>query len=180
MPMPASCRKRRCAGPPTTVKAVHGGRGGKLAEAPAGTNRRLYVENNPIGGVDFAVKTKLLGEIDAYVRAKDPRVRQVMVSLSGSWQAIQILRSEGHRAADIRPLVRLNVSVVVEENGRMETGSHGMGGRTGYDLYLQPETWRAAADEAFRQALVNLGSVPAPAGRDGGRARAGLAGHPAA
>jgi TldD protein len=148
----------------TTVKAVHGGRGGKLAEAPAGTNRRLYVENNPIGGVDFAVKTKLLGEIDAYVRAKDPRVRQVMVSLSGSWQAIQILRSEGHRAADIRPLVRLNVSVVVEENGRMETGSHGMGGRTGYDLYLQPETWRAAADEAFRQALVNLGSVPAPAG----------------
>jgi TldD protein len=91
-------------------------------------------------------------------------VRQVMVSLSGSWQAIQILRSEGHRAADIRPLVRLNVSVVVEENGRMETGSHGMGGRTGYDLYLQPETWRAAADEAFRQALVNLGSVPAPAG----------------
>ena len=66
-------------------------------QAPAGTNRRLYVEDNPIGGVDFAVKTKLLGEIDAYVRAKDPRVRQVMVSLSGSWQAIQILRSEGHR-----------------------------------------------------------------------------------
>src|SRR4029077_5176488 len=87
-----------------------------------------------------------------------------MVSLSGSWQAIQILRGEGHRAADIRPLVRLNVSVVVEENGRMETGGHGMGGRTGYDFYLQPETWRDAADEALRQALVNLGSVPAPAG----------------
>src|SRR5215472_11101573 len=105
-----------------TVKAVHGGRGGTLAAAPAGTNRRLYVDDNPIAGVDFAVKTKLLGEIDAYVRAKDPRVRQVMVSLSGSWHAIQILRGGGERAADIRPLVRLNVTVVVEENGRMETG----------------------------------------------------------
>jgi TldD protein len=147
-----------------TVKAVHGGRGGTLAAAPAGTNRRLYVEDNPIAGVDFAVKTKLLGEIDAYVRAKDPRVRQVMVSLSGSWQAIQILRGSGERAADIRPLVRLNVTVVVEENGRMETGGHGIGGRTGYDLYLKPETWSAAADEALRQALVNLSSVPAPAG----------------
>ena len=147
-----------------TVKAVHGGRGGTLAVAPAGTNRRLYVEDNPIAGVDFAVKTKLLGEIDAYVRAKDPRVRQVMVSLSGSWHAIQILRGGGERAADIRPLVRLNVSVVVEENGRMETGGHGIGGRTGYDLYLKPETWGAAADEALRQALVNLSSVPAPAG----------------
>jgi TldD protein len=147
-----------------TVKAVHGGRGGTLAAAPAGTNRRLYVEDNPIAGVDFAVKTKLLAEIDAYVRARDPRVRQVMVSLSGSWHAIQILRGGGERAADIRPLVRLGVSVVVEENGRMETGGHGTGGRTGYDLYLQPATWRAAADEALRQALVNLSSVPAPAG----------------
>jgi TldD protein len=147
-----------------TVKAVHGGRGGTLAAAPAGTNRRLYAEDNPIAGVDFAVKTKLLGEIDAYVRAKDPRVRQVMVSLSGSWHAIQILRGGGERAADIRPLVRLNVAVVVEENGRMETGGHGIGGRTGYDLYLKPETWGAAADEALRQALVNLSSVPAPAG----------------
>ena len=147
-----------------TVKAVHGGQGGTLAAAPAGTNRRLYVEDNPIAGVDFAVKTRLLGEIDAYVRAKDPRVRQVMVSLSGSWHAIQILCGGGERAADIRPLVRLNVTVVVEENGRMETGGHGIGGRTGYDLYLKPETWGAAADEALRQALVNLSSVPAPAG----------------
>jgi TldD protein len=147
-----------------TVKAVHAGQGGRLAEAPAGTNRRLYVEDNPIGGVDFAVKTGLLAEIDAYVRARDPRVRQVMASIAGSWSAIQILRGDGSRAADIRPLVRLNVSVVVEENGRMETGGYGTGGRTGYDLYLQPATWRAAADEALRQALVNLASVPAPAG----------------
>ena len=147
-----------------TVKAVHAGHGGVLAAPPPGTNRRLYVEDNPIGGVEFAVKTKLLAEIDAYVRAKDPRVRQVMASLSASWQAIQILRGDGSRAGDIRPLVRLNVSVVVEENGRMETGGYGTGGRTGYDLYLQPATWQGAADEALRQALVNLASVPAPAG----------------
>jgi TldD protein len=147
-----------------TVKAVHGGHGGTLAEAPAGTNRRLYVDDNPLGGVEFAAKTSLLAELDAYVRAKDPRVRQVSASLSGSWQAVQILRGDGQRVADIRPLVRLNVSVVVEENGRMESGSYGTGGRTSYEFYMKPETWKAAADEALRQAFVNLSSIPAPAG----------------
>jgi len=147
-----------------TVKAVHGGRSGTLAEAPAGTNRRLYGEDNPLAGVAFTAKTALLADLDAYIRAKDPRVRQVSASLSGSWQAVQILRGDGQRAADIRPLVRLNVSVVVEENGRMESGGYGAGGRTGYEFYLRPETWKAAADEALRQALVNLASVPAPAG----------------
>ncbi len=147
-----------------TVKAVHRGRSGSLADAPVGTNRHLYSDENPLGGVEFAVKTSLLAEIDAYVRARDPRVRQVSCSLSGSWQAVQILRGDGNRVADIRPLVRLNVSVVVEKDGRMESGSYGTGGRVGYDLYLQPSTWKAAADEALRQALVNLSSVPAPAG----------------
>ena len=147
-----------------TVKAVHGGRSGTLAEALSGTNRRLYGDENPLGGVEFAAKTSLLAELDAYVRAKDPRVRQVSASLSGSWQAVQILRGDGQRVADIRPLVRLNVAVVVEENGRMESGSYGTGGRTSYEFYMKPETWKAAADEALRQALVNLSSVPAPAG----------------
>jgi TldD protein len=147
-----------------TVKAVHSGHSGTLAAAPAGTNRRLYVEDNPIAGVDFALKTKLLADIDAYVRAKDPRVRQVMASLSASWQAVQILRGDGSRAADIRPLVRLDVNVVVEENGRMESGGYGTGGRSGYDLYLQPATWKSVADQALRLALVNLASVSAPAG----------------
>jgi TldD protein len=152
---------KRAAG---TVKAVHQGHSGKLAAAPIGTNRHLYTEENPLGGVAFAAKTALLAEIDAYVRARDPRVRQVSASLSGNWQAVQILRGDGDRVADVRPLVRLNVSVVVEENGRMESGGYGTGGRTNYDFYLKPETWRAAADEALRQALVNLSSVPAPAG----------------
>src|SRR5205085_5144681 len=84
--------------------------------------------------------------------------------LSGVWQAVQIIRPDGRRAADIRPLVRLNVAVVVGEGDRMETGSHGAGGRVSYEYYLDPANWRAQVDEALRQALVNLDSVPAPAG----------------
>src|SRR5579862_6416331 len=145
------------------VRAVASGHHGTLAEPPAGTNRALYTEINPLG-VDLAAKTKLLAEIDAYARAKDPRVRQVMASLSGVWQAVQIIRPDGRRAADIRPLVRLNVSIVVGDGDRMETGSHGAGGRVAYEYYLDPANWKAQVDEALRQALTNLGSVPAPAG----------------
>ncbi|MBX6322511.1 MAG: metalloprotease TldD [Rhodospirillaceae bacterium] len=147
-----------------TVRAVRSGHGGVMAEPPVGTNRSLYAEDNPLAGADFAAKVKLLAEIDAYARGRDPRVRQVMASLSGVWQAVQILRADESRVADVRPLVRLNVTVVVGDGERMESGTYGCGGRTGYDLLLQPATWRAAVDEALRQALVNLGSVPAPAG----------------
>jgi len=146
------------------VQAVREGHVGSLALPPVGTNRSLYTEDNPLSAVEFAVKAKLLGEIDAYARGKDPRVRQVSASLSGQWQAVQILRPEGNRVADIRPLVRLNVSIVVEENGRMETGSAGAGGRVMYEHYLDPAQWKWQVDEALRQALVNLSSVPAPAG----------------
>jgi TldD protein len=91
-------------------------------------------------------------------------VRQVTASLSASWDAVQILRGDGSRSADIRPLVRLNVSIMVEENGRRETGSHGSGGRFSYDTLIDEKHWRASVDEALRQALVNLGSIAAPAG----------------
>ena len=147
----------------TSVRAVALGYNGTLAGPPPGTNRSLYTDRNPLG-VDLAARTKLLTEIDAYARAKDSRVRQVMASLSGVWQAVQIIRPDGRRAADIRPLVRLNVAVVVGEGDRMETGSHGAGGRVAYDFYLDPANWKAQVDEALRQALTNLGSVPAPAG----------------
>jgi TldD protein len=147
-----------------TVRAVQSGAGGTLALPPPGTNRQLYTDVNPLGGVDFAAKAKLLAEIDAYARAKDPRVRQVSASLGGVWQAVRIIRPDRDDAADIRPLVRLNVSIVVGEGDRMETGSSGAGGRVEYHRYLDPAQWRAQVDEALRQALVNLGSVPAPAG----------------
>jgi len=147
-----------------TVSAVSAGHSGIAAEPPTGTNRRLYTDANPLSGMAFAKRTGVLAEIDAYARGKDGRVKQVMASLAGEWQAVQIIRADGTRVADLRPLVRLNVSVVVEANGRRETGSFGTGGRFSYDKMVAPETWRAAVDEALRQALVNLESVPAPAG----------------
>ena len=148
----------------TAVRAVKEGHDGVIAPPPLGTNATLYTEDDPLAAVAFAKKATLLAEMDAYARAKDPRVRQVSASLSGQWQAVQIVRSGGDRVADIRPLVRLNVSIVVEENGRMESGSAGAGGRVMYDYYLEPAQWKAQVDEALRQALVNLNSVPAPAG----------------
>lgn len=147
-----------------TVKTVAKGKGGTLAGAPQGTNQSLYSDSNPLPAMDFDAKVKLLSDMDAYARGKDERVRQVTASMAGSWQAVQIVRADGERVADIRPLVRLNVSIVCEVDGRMETGSHGMGGRVGYDGVVSADKWRVAVDEALRQALVNLESVPAPAG----------------
>src|SRR5690606_13176147 len=88
----------------------------------------------------------------------------VSVGLSGSWQAVQILRAGGERRADVRPLVRLNVAVVMEQDGRMESGSHGFGGRIAYARLIDPAEWKAGVEEAIRQAAVNLSSIDAPAG----------------
>jgi len=147
-----------------TVKAVATGRGGVMSEAPAGTNRLLYTDENPLGLVPFETKVAVLSDIDAYARGKETRVRQVMATLAGEWQAVQILRAGGERSADVRPLVRLNVSVVVGEGERMESGSYGGGGRISYSSLIEPDYWQAAVDEALRQALVNLESVDTPAG----------------
>jgi TldD protein len=147
-----------------TVGAVRAGRSGTSSEAPRATNSRLYSDANPLSASEFSARTRLLAEIDAYARGLDVRVVQVMASMAGEWQAVQIIRADGHRVADLRPLVRLNVSVVVEKDGRRETGSYGTGGRYGYDRVLAEPVWRGAVDEALRQALVNLESRPAPAG----------------
>ncbi len=147
-----------------TVKAVRQGRSGALDVGPRQTNAQLYSADNPLLAYDFEAKTRLLGELDAYARAKDSRVVQVMASVTGEWQAVQILRPDGARVADLRPLVRLSVTVVVEKDGRRETGSFGTGGRYGYDRLLGEAQWKAGVDEALRQALVNLDSVAAPAG----------------
>jgi TldD protein len=147
-----------------SVAAVAAGHSGVSAEPPRATNARLYDEANPLAAMDFAARTAILAEIDAYARGRDPRVKQVMASISGEWQAVQIVRADGTRVADLRPLVRLNVSVVTEQGGRRETGSYGTGGRFGYQTVVTPEAWRAAVDEALRQAIVNLESRPAPAG----------------
>ena len=146
------------------VQAVKSGHTGTWADEPTKTNTHLYTDQSPLKGVSFDEKTKLLADIDAYARGLDDRVRQVSASLFGEWQAVEIIRSGGQAVRDIRPLVRLNVSVVVGQDDRQETGSHGAGGRTGFDLYLRPENWQGQVDEALRSALVNLESVDAPAG----------------
>src|SRR5690606_30041438 len=137
---------------------------GTYAEPPPKTNRKLYGDESPLQAPSFAEKVKLLEEIDAYARAKDPRVRQVTASLAGSHSIVEILRADGNLVRDVRPLVRVNVSLVVGDGDRQETGSHGMGGREGFERFITADTWQTAVDEALRQALVNLDAVPAPAG----------------
>ncbi|WP_275789381.1 metalloprotease TldD [Pararhizobium gei] len=146
------------------VGAVTRGYSGTYAAAPQRTNRRLYGDENPIGEPSFEAKVALLAEIDAYLRAKDPKVRQVTASIAASWQVIDILRADGERMHDIRPMTRLNISVVVGEGDRQESGSYGVGGRRGFGDFLATGTWQSGADEALRQALVNLTAIDAPAG----------------
>jgi TldD protein len=146
------------------VRAVKGGYNGRYAEPPGRTNVRLYGDDNPLGAPDFGTKVRLLETIDAYVRAKDPRVRQVSVSLGASWQVIEIVRADGESYRDVRPLVRVNVSVVAGDGDRQEAGSYGYGGREGFSRFIETQAWQNAADDAVRQALINLEAVPAPAG----------------
>lgn len=148
----------------STARLAIGAGGGTLADAPAHTNRRLYTDADPIAAAPFGVKVETLREIDAYARALDPRVVQCTASVSASIQEVAILRPDGTLVTDTRPMVRLNVSVIVEENGRRETGSAGGGGRTGPEGILSPENWQAKAREALRVAAVNLDARPAPAG----------------
>ncbi len=147
-----------------TVEQVTRGHAGAVGEAPAGTNARLYSDDNPVLALPFERKVKLLGEIDAYARARDPRVRQVTASLAGEWQAVEILRAGSERRADVRPLIRLNVSLIVGDGDRQESGSHGSGGRIALNLLFDPKHWQASVDEALRMALVNLEAGEAPAG----------------
>ncbi|MEO0982180.1 MAG: metalloprotease TldD [Pseudomonadota bacterium] len=147
-----------------TAAAAKRGYSGELADGPRPTNRRLYDPIDPTEAPDFGAKTSLLAEIDAWARAKDPRVVQVSVSLAGARKEVDILRPGGAAFHDVRPLVRLNVSVTMERDGRRETGSAGTGGRAAYEEWIQPERWRALVERAMKKAETNLESVAAPAG----------------
>jgi TldD protein len=146
-----------------TMALIEPGVGAK-AGPPQGTNHHRYTAADPLDLVPFADKVNLCQTIDAAARARDPRVAQVSVSLSGTWSVVEIVRADGFVATDVRPLVRLNVSIVAEQNGRRETGSYGIGGRYLYNDLFEPETYNRAIDEALSQALVNLDSIAAPAG----------------
>ncbi len=147
-----------------TVRAVNGGYSGTWAQAPRRSNVSLYGDDNPLLFPSVGDKIALLERIDAYARAKESKVRQVSISLSGSHQVVEIMRPDGEVFRDVRPLVVVHVSVVAGSGDRQESGSHGMGGRTSFAAWLTDERWQGAADEAIRQALVNLDSVPSPAG----------------
>ena len=146
------------------VQAVKSGYNGSYAAPPQGTNVKLYGDESPLGAPNFAEKVKLLEKIDAYARSKDERVRQVTASLAGSYQEVEILRADGTLVSDVRPLVRVNVSVIAGDGDRQESGSYGTGGREGFGRFVTEDVWQGAVDEALRQALVNLSAVPAPAG----------------
>ena len=147
-----------------TARLAVGDGGGAWADAPAATNQRLYTDEDPIAGAAFPVKIETLREIDAFARSLDPRVVQVSASISASIQEIEILRPEGISVKDIRPMTRVNVSVIVEQNGRRESGSAGGGGRVGLNGLMESADWQAKTREALRIACVNLEAVPAPAG----------------
>ena len=152
---------KRAAG---TARLAVGAGGGTLAAAPKQTNQRLYTDRDPFDDAEFAVKVEMLREIDAFVRGLDPRVVQVTASLAASMQEVEILRPEGTRLAEARPMVRLNISVIVEQDGRRESGSAGGGGRYGLSPLMGTDHWQTVAREALRIATVNLKAEPAPAG----------------
>ncbi|MEP6632970.1 MAG: metallopeptidase TldD-related protein, partial [Luteimonas sp.] len=129
-----------------------------------GSTHALYAAQDPIDGLDNAAKVEALRKIDKLLRAADPRVQQVMVGLSGGVDTVLVARSDGVLAGDVRPLVRLNVQVIVEHNGRRETGYSGYGGRYSYQELLSDGKPEKFAREALRQALVNLEAIDAPAG----------------
>jgi TldD protein len=147
-----------------TARLAVGDGGGTLADGPVPTNTRLYTDADPIDGVSFPVKIETLREIDAFARDLDRRVVQVSATIAASLQEVEILRPDGASVRDIRPMTRVNVSVIVEENGRRETGTAGGGGRIGLDGLIAPDDWQAKVREALRTAVVNLGAEPAPAG----------------
>ena len=147
-----------------TARLAVGDGGGIMADAPQATNRHLYTSDDPIAGASFPVKLETLKEVDDYLRDLDSRVVQVSASLAASLQEIEILRADGHMVRDTRPMSRLNISVIVEANGRRESGSAGGGGRVGLDGLIDRADWQAKAREALRVAVVNLDAVPAPAG----------------
>jgi TldD protein len=128
-----------------------------------GRNRSLYLAHDPIASLDAARKVELLERLERYARASDPRVTQVMAGLAGEYEVVLVARSDGLMNADIRPLVRLSLQVIVEENGRREQGSAGGGGRFDY-AYFTDEVLRDYAEKAVHQAVVNLDARPAPAG----------------
>ncbi|MGQ3111614.1 MAG: metalloprotease TldD [Brevundimonas sp.] len=147
-----------------TASLAKRGHAAVVADAPRATNQKLYGEIDPLASPTFSDKIDLLAEMDAFARARDPRVVQVSASIIGERRTVEILRADGRNLRDVRPLVRLNVSVTVERDGKRESASSGAGGRAGFETWIAPDRWQGQIDEALRQALINLDAVDCPAG----------------
>ena len=139
------------------------GAGASVQAWRATTGHQLYLPMDPLEAMSDADKVRLLEQVDREAR-RDPRVKQVMASLSGSHEVILVMASDGTVGADVRPLVRMNVSVIVEHNGRREQGYCGSGGRYSITRFVENERWKELVHEAVRSAVVNLDAGPAPAG----------------
>lgn len=127
------------------------------------TGHGLYVPHDPLASLDATAKVKLLERLEGYARAEDPRVTQVMAHVAGEYEVVLIAGSDGRLAADVRPLVRVSITVIIEDGDKREQGSSGGGGRTDYG-YFSDEVLRTYAREAVHQAVINLDAKPAPAG----------------
>ena len=147
-----------------TVRLAIGAGGGSLAAAPQATNQKLYSDHNPLSDSTFPAKIDILREIDAYARGLDRRVVQVSATIAASHQEVVILRTDAPDVSDSRPMVRMNVSIIVEQDGQRQTGYVGGGGRYGLNGMLEPTHWQPLVREALRIAVVNLLAIPAPAG----------------
>jgi TldD protein len=147
-----------------TARNARLGRSAHAAEPPRGTNRRPYPDADPVAHPGFAAKAALLGEIDAYARAKDPRVRQVQIQLDTVTQSVAVIRPDAPPVDDLRPLVKMSITVFARDGDKRETGSYGFGARKHFAEIVSADAWRGAADEAVRLALVLLDARPAPAG----------------
>ena len=147
-----------------TVRLAIGAGGGTLAAAPQATNQKLYSDRNPLSDSTFPAKIDILREMDAYARGLDQRVVQVSATIAASHQEVVILRADGPDVSDSRPMVRMNVSVIVEQDGQRQTGYVGGGGRYGLNGMLAPTHWQPLIHETLRIAVVNLSAIPAPAG----------------
>lgn len=147
-----------------TLSSVKKGYSGTQVIEPKKTNSKLYSDASPIDGISFKKKIKFLEDVNDYGRSIDENVRQLTVGLSGIQQKVDILRPSGQIFSDLRPLVRLNIAITIEKNGKKETGSVGLGGRFSYDNILQENTWKKQLQEALRQANTMIDAKDAPAG----------------
>ena len=143
------------------IAAVGGGQTAAMRRASA--RAPLYRGDDPLSSLDDTAKVRLLERVEALARAEDGRVSQVMAHIAGTWEVVMVARSDGHMAADVRPLVRVSVTVIMEDKGRREQGSAGGGGRFDY-AYFSDERLREYAQAAVHQARTNLDAAPAPAG----------------